>query len=184
VQQSSKAGLFIDGAHLYASAKSIGLDLDYKRLLGLFDAHATLVRAQFYIAIAEDDVNSGVRPLANWLDYNGYTVITKAAAPFTDATGRRKIKGSLAVKLTVDALELSPYIDHAVLVAGDAEFAPLVRALQRRGKYVTIVSTLVSAPAMITDDLRRLADQFIDLADLQARLSRNPLDREIKRARA
>lgn len=184
MQRSSKSSLFIDGAHLYASAKSIGLDLDYKLLLELFQDHSTLVRAQFYIAIAEDDVSSGVRPLANWLEYNGYTVVTKTAAPFTDATGRRKLKASLAVKLTVDALELSPHIDHVVLVAGDAEFVPLVRALQRRGKYVTIVSTLVSAPAMIMDDLRRLADQFIDLADLQARLTRNPLDRRGQRVRA
>src|SRR6184192_821428 len=87
---SNKIALFIDGANLYATAKTLGFDIDYKRLLKEFQSRGTLLRAFYYTAIIEDQEYSSIRPLIDWLDYNGYTVVTKATKEFIDASGRRK----------------------------------------------------------------------------------------------
>ena len=104
---SSNIALFIDGANLYATAKTLGFDVDYRRLLQEFQSRGTLLRASYYTAIMEDQEYSSVRPLVDWLDYNGYTVVTKPTKEFIDASGRRKVKGSMDVELAVDAMELS-----------------------------------------------------------------------------
>src|ERR1700727_2474935 len=140
--QTEKIALFIDGANLYATAKSLGFDIDYKRLLREFQSRGYLVRAFYYTAVIEDQEYSSIRPLIDWLDYNGFTVVTKPAKEFTDAAGRRKIKGNMDIELTVDALEMAPFFDHLVLFSGDGDFTALVAALQRKGKRVTVVSTL------------------------------------------
>src|SRR6478752_7182424 len=129
-----RIALFIDGANLYATAKSLGFDIDYKRLLKEFQAKGRLVRAFYYTALIEDQEYSSIRPLIDWLDYNGFAVVTKPAKEFTDSMGRRKIKGSMDIELTVDALEMSPFFDHFVLFSGDGDFTALVAALQRKGK--------------------------------------------------
>ncbi len=98
--------LFIDGANLYATAKALGFDIDYKRLLALFRQKGHLVRALYYTALIEDQEYSSIRPLIDWLDYNGYTMVTKPTKEFTDASGRRKIKGNMDIELTVDAMRL------------------------------------------------------------------------------
>ncbi len=169
---SERIALFIDGANLYATAKSLGFDIDYKRLLEVFRTPAILVRALYYTALAEDQEYSSIRPLIDWLDYNGYTMVTKPTKEFTDASGRRKIKGNMDIELAVDAMQLADHLDHVVLISGDGDFRYLVEALQRMGKRVSVVSTLQTQPPMIADELRRQADQFIDLADLEADISR------------
>ena len=174
---SNKIALFIDGANLYATAKSLGFDIDYKRLLKEFQTRGTLVRAFYYTAIIEDQEYSSIRPLVDWLDYNGYTVVTKATKEFVDASGRRKIKGNMDIELAVNAMELAPHVDQIVLFSGDGDFRSLVEALQRRGVRVTVVSTISSQPPMIADELRRQADVFTDLIELQAKLGRDPADR-------
>ena len=166
--KAEKIALFIDGANLYATAKSLGFDIDYKRLLKEFQSRGTLLRAFYYTAIMEDQEYSSIRPLIDWLDYNGYKVVTKPAKEFTDSTGRRKIKGNMDIELTIDALELAEFVDHYVIFSGDGDFRTLVEALQRRGRKVSIVSTMTSQPPMISDDLRRQADHFIDLSTLRA----------------
>ena len=165
--QSERIALFVDGANLYATAKSIGFDIDYKRLLKQFRQKGHLVRALYYTALAEDQEYSSIRPLIDWLDCNGYTMVTKPTKEFTDASGRRKIKGNMDIELTVDAMKLAPTLDHIVLFTGDGDFRALVAALQEMGKRVSVVSTLQTQPAMVADELRRQADQFIDLADLE-----------------
>jgi uncharacterized LabA/DUF88 family protein len=169
--------LFIDGANLYATAKALGFDIDYKRLLTDFQSRGTLVRAFYYTAIIEDQEYSSIRPLVDWLDYNGYTVVTKATKEFVDATGRRKVKGNMDVELAVDAMELAEHIDEMVLLSGDGDFRSLVQAMQRRGVRVTVVSTIATQPPMIADDLRRQADVFIDLKELQPKIGRDPSER-------
>ena len=169
---TERIALFIDGANLYATAKSLGFDVDYKRLLGIFRNKARLVRALYYTALAEDQEYSSIRPLIDWLDYNGFTIVTKPAKEFTDANGRRKWKGNMDVELAVDALRLSDNLDHIVLFSGDGDFRCLVAAIQEKGKRVSVVSTLETQPPMISDDLRRQADQFIDLADLEQEVGR------------
>ncbi len=104
---NERVALFIDGANLYATAKSLGFDIDYKRLLTLFRQKGQLVRALYYTALAEDQEYSSIRPLIDWLDYNGFTMVTKPTKEFTDATGRRKIKGNMDIELAVDAMRLA-----------------------------------------------------------------------------
>jgi uncharacterized LabA/DUF88 family protein len=134
----TRIALLIDGANLYASSKTLGFDVDYKRLLKEFQSRGTLLRAFYYTAIVEDQEYSPMRPLIDWLDYNGYTVVTKATRDFIDAGGRRKAKGSMDIKLAVDAMELAEHIDEMILFSGDGDFRPLVEAIQRRGVLVTV----------------------------------------------
>lgn len=172
-----KIALFIEGANLHATARTLGFDIDYKRLLREFQSRGTLLRAFYYTAIAEDQEYSTIRPLVDWLDYNGYTVITKATKEFFDASGRRKLKGNMSVELAVDAMEIAGHVDEIVLFSGDGDFRPLVAALQRRGARVTVISTILSEPQMIADELRRQTDVFIDLAELQSTIGRDPSQR-------
>lgn len=167
-----KIALFIDGANLYATSKSLGLDIDYRKLLKAFQKRGYLLRAYYYTALVEDQEYSSIRPLIDWLDYNGYQVVTKAAKEFTDANGRRKVKGNMDIELTIDAMELADTVDHFVLFSGDGDFRSLVEALQRRGRKVSVVSTLGTQLAMISDDLRRQADHFIDLISLKNEIGR------------
>jgi uncharacterized LabA/DUF88 family protein len=153
------------------------MDIDYRRLLAEFQGKAYLLRAYYYTALIEDQEYSSIRPLIDWLDYNGFTVVTKPAKEFTDSSGRRKIKGSMDIELTVDALDMAPYYDHFVLFSGDGDFTALVAALQRRGKRVTVASTLTTATPMISDELRRQADFFLDVAELAKTVGRAATDR-------
>ena len=178
---SNKIALFIDGANLYATAKTLGFDIDYKRLLKEFQSRGTLLRAFYYTAIIEDQEYSSIRPLIDWLDYNGFTVVTKPAKEFTDGMGRRKIKGNMDIELAIDVLDMSAHLDHVVLFSGDGDFRRLVEAVQRRGVRVTVVSTISSQPPMIADELRRQADVFTDLVELQSKLGRDPSERPAPR---
>jgi uncharacterized LabA/DUF88 family protein len=178
---SNTIALFIDGANLYATAKALGFDIDYRRLLTEFQSRGMLVRASYYTATFEDQDYSSIRPLIDWLDYNGYTVVTKTAKEFLDASGRRKLKGNMDIELAVDAMELAAHIDQMILFSGDGDFRSLVAAVQRRGVRVTVVSTIATQPPMIADDLRRQADVFTDLRDLQAKIERDPSARATPR---
>ena len=175
---SDRVAMFIDGANLYATAKALGFDIDYRRLFSDFRSRGTLVRAFYYTAVIEDQEYSSIRPLIDWLDYNGYTVVTKATKEFIDASGRRKVKGSMDIELAVDAMELAAHIDQMILFSGDGDFRSLVAAVQRRGVRVTVVSTIATQPPMIADDLRRQADAFIDLRELQPKIGREPPARD------
>ena len=175
-----RVGLFIDGANLYATAKALEFDIDYKRLLDFFRGKTRLVRALYYTALIEDQEFSSIRPLVDWLDYNGYTMVTKPTKEFTDASGRRKIKGNMDIELAVDALSLADSLDHIVLFSGDGDFRSLVAALQEAGKRVSVISTLETQPPMVADALRRQADQFVDLADLEEAIGREPAGRSAR----
>src|SRR5438067_7768957 len=174
---TNKIALFIDGANLYATTKTLGFDIDYKRLLKEFQSRGTLVRAFYYTALVEDQEYSSIRPLIDWLDYNGYAVVTKPTKEFVDSTGRRKVKGNMDIELAVDAMEMAEHIDQMVLFSGDGDFRSLVEAVQRKGVRVSVVSTVSSQPPMIADELRRQADVFTDLVELQSKLGRDPSER-------
>jgi len=177
----SRIALFIDGANLYSTAKTIGFDIDYKRLLREFQARGELLRAFYYTAVVEDQEFSSIRPLVDWLDYNGFTVVTKATKEFVDSSGRRKVKGNMDIELAVDAMELAEHIDEMILFSGDGDFRSLVEAVQRRGVRVTVVSSVASHPPMAADELRRQADVFIDLVTLQPKVGRDPSERAAPR---
>ena len=172
--KDERLALFIDGSNLYAAAKALGFDIDYKLLRQEFIRRGKLLRAFYYTALLENDDYSPIRPLVDWLQYNGFKVVTKPAKEFTDAAGRRKIKGNMDIELTVDALEMAPHYDHLVLFSGDGDFTALVAALQRKGKRVTVASTLTTSTPMISDELRRQADFFLDVADLAKTVGRPP----------
>jgi len=164
--------LFIDGSNLYAAARALGFDIDYRRLLKVFQTEGRFVRALYYTALIEDQEYSPIRPLVDWLDYNGYTMVTKPTKEFTDSAGRRKIKGNMDIELAVDVMEMADCLDHAVIFSGDGDFRSLIEAVQRKGMRVTVVSTVRSNPPMVADELRRQADQFIELADIRERIER------------
>ena len=172
-RDGTKLALFIDGANAHATAKALGFDIDCRRLLTEFRSHGTLVRAFYYTATIEDQEFSSIRPLIDWLDYNGFTVVTKPAKEFDDGEGRRRFKRSMSVELAVDAMELAEHVDQIVLFSGDGDFRALVEAVQSRGVHVTVVSTIARQPPMIADDLRRQADVFIDLVELQSKICRD-----------
>jgi uncharacterized LabA/DUF88 family protein len=178
---SNKIALYIDGANLHATARTLGFEIDYKRLLEEFQGRGDLVRAYYYTAVIEDQEFITLRPLIDWLNYNGYTVVTKATKEFIDASGRRKVKGNMDIELAVDAMELAEHVDQIVLFSGDGDFRSLVEAVQRRGVRVTVVSTISSQPPMIADELRRQADVFTDLVDLQPKLVRDRSERAAPR---
>lgn len=174
--QHERTALFIDGANLYAATRSLGFDIDYRRLLEFFGSRTTLVRAYYYSALLETEEYSPLKPLTDWLAYNGYTLVTKPAKEFTDALGRRRIKGNMDIELAIDMLELSPRLDHAILFSGDSDFRRLVEAVQRRGVRVSVISSIKTTPPMIADELRRQADQFLELADIAPGFSRKAND--------
>ena len=178
---SDKIALFIDGANLYATARALGFDVDYRRLLKEFQSRGSLVRAFYYTTIIEDQEYTSIRPLIDWLDYNGYTVVTKPTKEFIDASGRRKVKGSMNIELAVNAMELTGHIDQMFLFSGDGDFRPLLESVQRRGVHVTVISTITSQPPMAADELRRQADVFVDLAELKSKLGRDPSERPAPR---
>ena len=168
-----RIALFIDGANLYAAARALGFDIDYRRLLQVFAEKGHLVRAFYYTALVEDQEYSPIRPLVDWLDYNGYTMVTKPTKEYTDASGRRKIKGNMDIELAIDMMEMAKHLDHIVLFSGDGDFRRLVEAVQRKGVRVTVVSTIRSSPPMVADELRRQADLFLDLSDLAENIARS-----------
>lgn len=180
---ANRIALFIDGINLYATARELGLDIDFKELLNEFRNRGTLLRAFYYSAIVDDVAENPVRPLLDWLGYNGFTVVTKRVKEFMDPQGRRKVKGNMDIELTVNAMEIAPHIDEMVLFSGDGDFHSLVEAVQRRGVRVTIISTITTRPPMIADELRRRADVFIDLADLRPKFGRGSRERTPPRAR-
>ena len=172
--RDERLALFIDGSNLYAAARALGFDIDYKLLRSEFVRRGKLVRAFYYTALLEEQEYSPIRPLVDWLDYNGFTMVTKPAKEFTDNHGRRKVKGNMDIELAVDAMELADRMDHMVLFSGDGDFRPLVEGIQRKGVRVSVVSTIRSQPPMIADDLRRQADNFIELDELRDVIGRPP----------
>jgi uncharacterized LabA/DUF88 family protein len=164
--------LFIDGASLYQAARAVGLEIDFRKLLKEFQARGRLLRASYYTTIVESDEYSPIRPLIDWLAYNGFNVIRKPAREFVDRDGRKRNRGNMDVEIAVDMLDAAGWSDHIVLFSGNGDFRRLVEAVKARGVRVSVVSTLESSPPMIADDLRREADAFIDLMDLAELIAR------------
>jgi uncharacterized LabA/DUF88 family protein len=179
-----RTALFIDGANLYSASRNLGFDVDYRNLLEYFRKQTRVVRAYYYAAVLETEEYSPLKPLTDWLAYNGYALVTKAAREFTDAAGRRRVKGNMDIELAVDMLEMADRIDHAVLFSGDSDFRRLIEAVQRRGVRVSVVSTVRTNPAMVADELRRQADNFLELSDIAPEFTRRQTEPRPPRAGA
>ena len=174
--------LFIDGANLYSASRNLGFDVDYRSLLTFFRRRSKLIRAYYYSAVLDTEEYSPLKPLTDWLVYNGYTLVTKTAREFTDQTGRRRIKGNMDIELAVDMLEMSPRMDHAILFSGDSDFRRLIEAVQRQGVRVSVISSIRTSPPMIGDELRRQADDFIELADIATEFTRRQTEPRLRPA--
>lgn len=170
--EEEKLSIFIDGANLYGAAKALNLDIDYRRLKQQFARFSRLVRVYYYTAIMDDAEYSPVRPLVDWLDYNGYNLVTKPIREYTDITGRKKYKGSMDIDLAVDAMASADHVDHIMIFSGDGDYRRLVEGLQRKGCRVSVISTIITQPPMIADELRRQADNFIELNELRPYIER------------
>ncbi|RMF08199.1 MAG: NYN domain-containing protein [Alphaproteobacteria bacterium] len=170
--QNERIAIFIDGSNLHAAARALKLEVDFRRIRQYFADRGHLVRAFYYTALIEDQENSPLRPLIDWLDYNGFTIVTKPAKEFYDETGNRRIKGNMDIELAVDMMELADHLDHVVLFSGDGDFCRVVDAVKRKGVRVTVCSSAQTSPAMVADDLRRQADSFIELANMREEFER------------
>ena len=168
-----RLALFIDGANLHAATKLLEFEIDFKLFHEEFSKYGKLLRAYYYTALMENDEHSGIKPLVDWLSYNGFAMVTKPAKEFIDSQGSRKIKGNMDIELTVDAMELAPHVDHIILFSGDGDFRSMVESVQRQGVRVTVVSTTRSQPPMIADELRRQCDNFIELDALRKIIGRS-----------
>ncbi len=169
---TDRIALFIDGANLYSAAKALNFDIDYRKLLDEFRKRGILIRAYYYTALVEGDDYSPIRPLVDWLDYNGFALITKTAKEYVDSQGRKRWRGDMDIEIACDMMEMAEHADHLVLFSGDGDFRRLLEAVQRKGSRVTVVSTVKSSPPMTSDELRRQADTFVDLADLASVVGR------------
>lgn len=175
-----RVALFIDGANLYSASRNLGFDVDYRSLLEFFRRKSNVLRAYYYSALVDTEEYSPLKPLTDWLAYNGYNLVTKTAREFTDATGRRRVKGNMDVELAVDMLELAPRLDHAVLFSGDSDFRRLVEAVQRQGVRVSVVSSIRTSPPMVADELRRQADHFLELAEIAPEFTRRQMEPRVR----
>ena len=162
-----RVAVFIDGQSLYSASRAIGMEVDYAKLLpALAPAQQShLVRAMYYTPVDEDaDGYASVVPLTDWLDYNGYCVVTKPG---------RMSSTRMTVDIAIDAIALAPRLDAMILISGDADLAPAVEAVQRHGVSVTVVST-IKVEGAIADRLRRAADAFVELETLRSAVARPP----------
>ncbi|MCY4048469.1 MAG: NYN domain-containing protein [Hyphomicrobiales bacterium] len=169
LQKNDRTSLFIDGPNLYAAKRNLELDIDYRKLLDYFRERCRLIRAHYYTTLYPDQ--EALRHLTDWLDYNGYHVVTRRPKEYFNE-GKRKVKNDMEIELIIDVLEAAPYLDHIVLFSGNGDLSRLTTSLQRSGKLVSIVSTLESDPPMVSDDLRRHADNFIELEALRGDIQR------------
>lgn len=172
MSRKGKFAIFIDGGDTHVASKALGFDIDYRRLLNEFQARGTLLRAFYYVTWADDQEYSSLRPLVDWLGYNGFTVVMKESKNFAGASGSRNLKGNMEVELAVDALQLADRVEEIILFSGNVNFRPLVKAVQRRGVLVTVVSTIPSHSPGTAADMRRQADSFIDLKVLKPNIAR------------
>lgn len=161
-----RAALLIDGANIYAAGRSLDISIDFKSLLQLFQENMYVIHAYYFTALHEVDGRIQLKQLVDWLDYNGYIVISKMAKEITRADGSVRVKGNMDVEIVVTALKLANFIDHIILATGDGDFVPLVRELQQRGTRVSVLSTIGGNSPIAADEIRKAANHFIDLEEL------------------
>ena len=164
-----RIGIIVDGANTHSATRALGMDVDYKRLLAFAAEHGRLIRAEYYTAVApvtSETEFSSLRPLIDWLHYNCWHPITPVGREYMDG-GRRTIKSSISVEIAVGICRMARNVDHLMLFSGNGDFCPAIAEAQRSAVRVSVVSTLRTTPAFVSDDLRRAADQYVDLEELR-----------------
>ena len=172
--KDERIAVFIDGKSLFACSKGLGFEIDFKLFRKEFARRGKLNKLSYFTTLVDNDEFSSVKPLVDWLTYNGYNTVTKTVKEYVDPSGFRKVKGNTAVEMTIAVLDMVPYVDHIVIVTGDKDFKPLIEAVQQRGTRVSVVSSIRVQPPMLSDDLRRQADNFIELDELRSLIEKVP----------
>jgi len=159
-----RTAIFIDGSNLHATTKALHWNMDYKRLRDWLNASYTTTGLNYYTAVRQVE-NNPVVNLVNWLSYNGFRVKSKETKEWVDIKGHTHVKGNMDIEMAVDALLLAETnsVDHMLFFTGDGDFRRVVEAIQDKGVTVSVASTL--KPPMIADELRRQADDFVELFD-------------------
>jgi len=167
-----KCALFIDGANLYASQRAVDKEVDFKSLLAYYNQDYNVLRAYYYTALTTGPEHNRIHQLVDWLDYNGYTLVTKNAKKLVGDNGNARWKGNMDIELAVDMLRIAPHIDHAILFSGDGDFRCLVEAVQTMGVRVHVISNVEGKKQMASDELRRQADVYQNLDDMPSNIFR------------
>lgn len=165
--QRERIGLFVDGTNMFYLAAALHCRIDYVKFLNYFKTRHTFVAYAGYYTAIEEKANGDrpIQPLVDFLSANGYSLVTKMTRSYTQPDGSTKLTGNVDVDLACDMLEIAPFLDRAILVSGDGDFARLVTSVQRKGVPVTVVSS--KRMRMLSEDLRKAASTVIDLADIQ-----------------
>ncbi len=159
-----RIGIFIDGSNLYMSTKALGFRVDFTKLLNYYKQQGDVAHAFYFTALPPKDVQSPLRKMIDYVDYNGWTVIQKETKSYVNPEGVEKLKGNMDVEIAVHVSETAPFITNLILFSGDGDFRVLLESVQRRHG---IHCTVVSARSLVADGLRRQANEFVDLASLR-----------------
>ena len=153
---SRNVAVFVDVANVFYAAKAAGVDIDYVTLLKTITANRDLIRAYAYTGL--DPENENQKAFHNFLDRNNYKVVSKDVRKYGDG----RFKANLDIELVVDLVRLAPKLDIAVVISGDGDFAPAIRAVQDMGVRVEVVSFRANT----SSDLIDVADQFIEITSI------------------
>lgn len=169
--------VLIDGSNLYESARATGIRIDYKRLLALMNEDGTLLRSYYFTALRDKSIQAPLRATVDWLSHNGYVCVTKATKEWDEPVTRfneqgvqvtemvRKIKGNVDVDIVTYAFKCAHLVQEIYLFSGDGDFTIMVKELQERYALKVFV---VSSIGLVSTELRRQADKFIDLSNLRS----------------
>lgn len=168
--------VLIDGSNLYEGARSSRITIDYARLLDLLNDDGLLLRAYYFTALMDKTIESPVRKTVDWLSHNGYICVTKEAKEYPvvenyieDGHVRsrtvKKLKGNVDIEIATYAFTMSARLKltELWLFSGDGDFTLMVKEIQETYAMKVYV---VSATGMVSNDLRRQADKYINLMDI------------------
>lgn len=161
--------VLIDGANMSFAMNAIGRRFDWKKLRHFFVEadYGLCLGLRYYTAIHERaDGEQPLRKIVDWLSYNGYLVVSKMTKSYENSDGSTRIKGNMDIEMATDMIRFAPRVDKIHLFTGDADFTYAVKAVQDMGVIVDVYSTMQGANSIIGDDLRRQANNYIDIGDL------------------
>ena len=171
---NERTSIFIDGRSLFHTARKLDFEVDLSKFSQYFASKFQLVRCSYYTPVSEE--RTPLHNILDWLSYNGFTVSTRVFSPDNHPP-------SISSLMSVDIIEQTlgngyagdePYaLQHVVIVSGDGDYCPVVKFLKSRSIRVSVMSSLETEPLSISEELRRLADNFIELDDLRSELERH-----------
>lgn len=169
--QDERLAIFIDGQHLFSASRNLGFDVDYRNFLECFRKKGKVIRAYYYAVHVDNGEYSPLKPLTDWLAYNGYALSMRTTTEHTDSQGRRRIPHT-DLEMLADMFGIADHVDHMVIVTGNGGYCRGVSLIQQRGVRVSVLSSIKTDSPMLSDDLRRTCDQFIELQEIKSEFTR------------